>query len=538
MSILTNKKNKIDNNSSFTKELNAINSKVLNYAILITVLFSIPSILNLINKINQVGFNPIQFIYFFLAISAVVLYFFKRRIKFKTRFFLFISLLILLALTAMIDVGSIGFWPNYIILIVLIITLFYRNIYSFIVFGIFLSLIILTAYLYYNKYFIYSFDILIYANSIIAWSTLISTLIFTSMIVIFTVDMQRRFFISTIKQLTLEKEKVQRSEQKFKNIFDSSTEGIIISDFEGHILETNQALLNFMNLTKDQLNDKTIRDFVLPEYHAIMKERTESLIPNESPPLLEMQVKNFKSETVPVEINMILIDYNNQKAVFSVIRDITERKKMEQNILSTIIQTEEKERSRLAKELHDGVGPLLSATKIYAKALPNADNEEERVYTIMKLNETVNEAIISAQEIANNISPHVLRNFGLKGAIESFYQKINKISSFTFDFHSNLEERINENIETILYRVVVELINNTIKYANAKLVTVILIIDENKISLNYSDDGKGFDLEKTKKMSTSMGLSNIYSRIKSLNGQIIMYSEKNKGFEVDVKIDL
>jgi len=358
------------------------------------------------------------------------------------------------------------------------------------------------------------------------------------MIVIFTVDMQRRFFISTIKQLTLEKEKVQRSEQKFKNIFDSSTEGIIISDFEGHILETNQALLNFMNLTKDQLNDKTIRDFVLPEYHAIMKERTESLIPNESPPLLEMQVKNFKSETVPVEINMILIDYNNQKAVFSVIRDITERKKMEQNILSTIIQTEEKERSRLAKELHDGVGPLLSATKIYAKALPNADNEEERVYTIMKLNETVNEAIISAQEIANNISPHVLRNFGLKGAIESFYQKINKISSFTFDFHSNLEERINENIETILYRVVVELINNTIKYANAKLVTVILIIDENKISLNYSDDGKGFDLEKTKKMSTSMGLSNIYSRIKSLNGQIIMYSEKNKGFEVDVKIDL
>ncbi len=538
MSILTNKKNKIDNNSSFTKELNAINSKVLNYAILITVLFSIPSILNLINKINQVGFNPIQFIYFFLAISAVVLYFFKRRIKFKTRFFLFISLLILLALTAMIDVGSIGFWSNYIILIVLIITLFYRNIYSFIVFGIFLSLIILTAYLYYNKYFIYSFDISIYANGIIPWIMLVITLIFTGMIVIFTIGRQRMFFISAIKELIIAKEKIQKSEQKFKTIFNSSADGIIISDFQQNILEVNESLLHFTGVTKENIKNKTIRDFVLPEYHKALQDRAKSLIPNVTTPLLEIYLLNAKNEIIPVELNTMLIDYNNGKAIYSIVRDIAERKKMEQKILSTIIQTEEKERSHLAKELHDGVGPLLSATKIYARALPNVDNEEERAYTILKLNETVNEAIISAQEIANNISPHVLRNFGLKGAIESFYQKISKTSTLTFDFHSNLEERIDGNIETVLYRIVVELINNTIKYADAKLITVILLIDKNKVTLNYSDDGMGFDLKKVQEESTSMGLSNIYSRVKSLNGQVNMKSEKNKGFEVDISIDL
>ena len=114
-------------------------------------------------------------------------------------------------------------------------------------------------------------------------------------------------------------------------------------------------------------------------------------------------------------------------------------------------------------------------TKIYAKALQKADNEEELKYILSKLNETVDEAIISAQEIANNISPHILQNFGLKGAIESFYQKIGKTSTVEFNFDTNLKERLDINIETTLYRVVVEMINNTIKYADAKSISIILI---------------------------------------------------------------
>jgi signal transduction histidine kinase len=255
-------------------------------------------------------------------------------------------------------------------------------------------------------------------------------------------------------------------------------------------------------------------------------------------PLIEITVRNKRGEVVPVELNTMLIEYNNEKAVFSVVRDITERKKVEQKILSTVIQTEEKERSHFAKEIHDGVGPLLSASKIYAKALQKADNEEELKYILSKLNETIDEAITSAQEIANNISPHMLQNFGLKGAIESFYHKIGKTSPVGFDFKTNLKERLDINIETTLYRVVVEMINNTIKYAGANSITIELMKENRNISLVYSDDGEGFNLRKTIKESTGMGLSNIESRIKSLDGQIIMSSENQKGFHVEIKINL
>ncbi|MEN8120688.1 MAG: PAS domain S-box protein [Bacteroidota bacterium] len=377
---MTDKKFNIDNNSTFTRELNTINDKVLNFAILISALFSIPALLSLMSRIFVIGIKPIQYVYFILAILIIALYLLKSKFNFKTRLFIFLSMLIVLVLSGQLGFGMIGFWANNIILIVLLISLFYKNIYSFITLGIIVSITILVAYLYSKKYLILDFDILVYLNSYSVWSAMISSFIFISLITIFTIGRQRTFFISTIKELTFAKEKAQKSEQKFKNIFNSSIDGIVISDFEGQILEANKALTSFIGVTEDNLKNKTVRDFVLPEYHAIMKERTESLVPNESPPLLEMLVKNFKNETVPVEINMILIDYNNDKAVFSVVRDITERKKIEQKILSTIIQTEEKERSRFAKELHDGVGPLLSATKIYAKAIPSADNEEERFH--------------------------------------------------------------------------------------------------------------------------------------------------------------
>jgi signal transduction histidine kinase len=254
-------------------------------------------------------------------------------------------------------------------------------------------------------------------------------------------------------------------------------------------------------------------------------------------PLLEVTLKSSGNKIIPVELNTILIDYDKRKAIFTIVRDITERKKVEQKILRTIIQTEEKERSRLAKELHDGVGPLLSATKIYAKALLNADDEEIQ-FIISKLNETVDEAILTAQEISNNMSPHVLRNFGLNGAIESFYQKINKTYPTVFYFSSNLKERIDEDIETILYRIMVELIHNTIKHACATEVTIKLLVDADSITLTYADDGKGFDVEKTLEENTGMGLSNIYSRVKSINGKIKIQSIENKGVNIFVKINL
>ncbi|MDF1548970.1 MAG: PAS domain S-box protein [Bacteroidales bacterium] len=527
---------KINSSSDFKSELKLSNNKILNFAILISILFAIPGLIGTYTRFKTIGLSSLVLYQFILLFLLILIYLLRNKTSFRFRFISYVSLLTIFLFSYVFNVGMLGYWSLHIVFISLIISVFYEKKYAFVVLSLLTVMVLAAAYLFYNKYLGIKFDIITYLSSYNIWLVMIVTFLYISIVTIFIVGKQREFFTSSVEQLNIAKESALISEKKFKNIFNSSSNSIVISDFEGKILEVNKTLLNFIGISEEELKNKTVRDFVLPEYYTIINEKANSLVDNQLSSHIEIAVKTSQNQVVPLEVNTILIDYENQKAVFSVLHDISERKKLEQKILSTIIQTEERERSRFAKELHDGVGPLLSATKIYAKALHSCENEEERLYTIMKLNDTVNEAIISAQEIANNLSPHVLRNFGIKGAIESFFLKINKTSKIMFDFHTNIDYRLDENIETTLYRVLVELINNSIKYSKANLITIVLIAIDGSISMNYSDNGVGFDLETTIKNNTGMGLSNIISRIKSLNGKINMQSDIDKGIEVDVKI--
>lgn len=529
---------KINSSSDFKSELESSNNKILNFAIFISILFAIPGLIGTYTRFKTIGLASLVSYQFILLFFLISIYLFRKKTSFNFRFISYVSLLTILLLSYVFNVGMLGYWSLHIVFISLIISVFYQKKYAFFILSLITLIVSAAAYLYYNKYIGIKFNIDTYINSYNIWLVMILTFLYISIVTIFIVGKQREFFTSTVEQLYIAKENALISEKKFKNIFNSSSNSIVISDFEGNILEVNKTLLDFIGVSESEIKNKTVRDFVLPEYYITINEKANSLVDNQLSPLIEIVIRNSQNMFVPVEVNTILIDYDDQKAVFSVIHDISERKKLEQKILSTIIQTEERERSRFAKELHDGVGPMLSATKIYAKALQSCDSEEDRLYTIMKLNDTVNEAIIGAQEIANNLSPHVLRNFGIKGAIESFFHKINKTSKIIFDFHTNIDYRIDENIETTLYRVLVELINNSIKYSDAKLIIIVLISIEDYISLNYSDNGVGFDLETTLKNNTGMGLSNIISRIKSLNGKINMKSDIDQGIEVDIKIGI
>lgn len=344
--------------------------------------------------------------------------------------------------------------------------------------------------------------------------------------------------VRDITEKKIAEQKLIESEKKFRNIFNSSTDGIIIADQNQNILAFNQTLLDALGFKEEKVRDKKITNFISPKDVQLIQERVKQLLQNKSVIPLELEIFNAAGETVPVEIKSKMIDYENKKVVISIIRDISERKEAERKILNAVIETEERAREQFAKDLHDGIGPLLSASKIYSKALQVCETEEEKNFTISKMQETIDEAIVSAQEISNNISPHILKKFGLKTAIESFYTKIRSTSKVNFNFTSMLDKRINEKIEISLYRISVELIHNTIKHAKAKNIIIQLNEENNEIHFNYIDDGKGFDFKQILSQSKGMGLSNIKSRIQSLDGSINMKSDSNIGFKVEIHIRL
>jgi len=216
------------------------------------------------------------------------------------------------------------------------------------------------------------------------------------------------------------------------------------------------------------------------------------------------------------------------------------RREAEKRVITAIIQTEETERKRFAKDLHDDLGPLLSTIKLSVSSLAEMEQDERRREVLRNTDYIINEAIKSIKEIANNLSPHMLSNFGVASAIKDLTNRIFGPGIPVIRFESNqFGQRYNEETEMILYRVVSELINNTLKHAQARNIEIQFTRQGNMLFLTYSDDGIGFDVpEVLHGHSKGMGFSNITSRIRSVKGTIEVESSQENGTRVIIRIPL
>lgn len=212
-----------------------------------------------------------------------------------------------------------------------------------------------------------------------------------------------------------------------------------------------------------------------------------------------------------------------------------QRKLTNKRILTAVLRTEEKFRSRYSRELHDGMGPLLSSAKMSMSVLAKRAEDEENRELIASTSAVIDEAIRSLREISNNLSPQVLNDFGLVRGITNFINKNPQLRTIEMRFDTNLrKERFGHDIEVILYRVICELINNSLKHSGCTKIELDLQLVYDRIYLTYSDNGRGFDTQAV--ADYGMGMSNITSRIHSLGGTIEITSQPNKGMAASIVV--
>ncbi|HON53430.1 MAG TPA: ATP-binding protein [Bacteroidales bacterium] len=211
------------------------------------------------------------------------------------------------------------------------------------------------------------------------------------------------------------------------------------------------------------------------------------------------------------------------------------RKENESRVFAAIIKTEERERQTFAKELHDGLGPILSSVKMALSAINQSIAGDTNTQIIHKTNLAIDEAIITIKEISNKLSPHILTNFGLDKALRNFIDTVVINKNITVSFRSDIEnKRFDFTVETVLYRVVCELLANTLHHAQAQNISIFIQNTPQELTLIYTDDGIGFTPENTK--NSGMGLSNIQSRIASIHGVISIESSEGKGVQVFITV--
>jgi len=236
---------------------------------------------------------------------------------------------------------------------------------------------------------------------------------------------------------------------------------------------------------------------------------------------------------------IMLVSLSFIKRIFNIQKRFEElKRKNETRVFSAIIRTEENQKQRFAKELHDGLGPLLASVKMAISSVVKTQDIKKSTQILTNTEKLIDESISTVKEISYNLSPHVLNNFGLLKAIKSFINKLQINDLPKIVVNSNItNKRFSYNIETVVYRVICELITNTLIHANAQNIYLDILIDTNTLNIKYLDDGKGFDFTDNANEQHGLGLINIESRIKSVHGSCQIYSKPGEGFNISIVIN-
>lgn len=353
-------------------------------------------------------------------------------------------------------------------------------------------------------------------------------------------EMTNKFTELETKFNSTQKEKKIQEQQIIlnKNLYDLSTQKLSLYQ-------------NKLEIAANELEIKNQNELILSQrFDSTNKEKQIALLKQEKQiDKLEIQNKQLVSNKKDIMLIVaaivtaltILLAFSAYKRY-----KLKKEKQLQQEIFhqkqisaQNILNAEENERKRIASDLHDGIGQLMSAAKMnlsaIQSAIPFSSNEQKLVYN--KAINLVDESCKEIRTVSHNMMPNALVKAGLDSALKAFiYQMDNsnlKINLYT----EGLQNRLSSNTETVLYRVIQECVNNVIKHAEASQLDISLIKDEEGIAAMIEDNGKGFDAN-NKTNKDGIGLKNITTRIEFLNGTVEWKSAPEKGTLIAIHIPI
>lgn len=212
-------------------------------------------------------------------------------------------------------------------------------------------------------------------------------------------------------------------------------------------------------------------------------------------------------------------------------------------LLDTALNSEETERRRIAQDLHDDIGTMLSLTKLslnqLSKIIGETGNKDDHI--MRKSQSLVEETILHVRRITRDLVPTTLERFGLAEAIEEFVHKLEENHPLTLSFRCNVEEfpRLGQKMELTIYRIMQELVHNAIKHANGTKIDIDLQVNNKMIGLAVTDNGIGFDPDVVRENNLAgLGLLGIESRLAILDGHVTYERPKGGGSSAFAQIPI
>jgi two-component system NarL family sensor kinase len=237
---------------------------------------------------------------------------------------------------------------------------------------------------------------------------------------------------------------------------------------------------------------------------------------------MELSQENFILLIVSGSAVMLLVAVS---FIWLAKRNFSMQMKHQKEMFRMLLEAQEKERHRITQDLHDGIGPDVSSIKLIASSIKASDKEESHL--IESLTRQVDHTIVSIRNIIRNLRPHEFSKMGLQVALTNLCRSIEDNHHLKIELVlEGMKERLPDLVEVNVYRIVQELLNNSLKHAEAKKISLNLIMDTVMLKIDYADDGKGYIPEK---ITPGMGLGNIKARVDLFRGKMLTGSEPGKG---------
>jgi PAS domain S-box-containing protein len=334
------------------------------------------------------------------------------------------------------------------------------------------------------------------------------------------------------------KEQNHKLTNKYQKVFTNSSDPIILFDTKGRVVDFNKAAVNFIDTKENPINQSSLSTITVNKTDATLiidKLNKEDVFPG-----LECDIygKNNEIKKCLISANKITNNYDELISYQLILKDITKRSKLNQLLLEKTIETQERERARISRDLHDGIGQSLAAIKLHFESLKIKYNQDENIKSELEtIPEILQDTIHDLRRICFNTLPLVLLEYGLVKAITQLQTNIST-DSFSINFNDeNQFPKLTNSLEVSIFRIIQEFINNSIKHGEASEVTINLEISLNRVILNLKDNGIGFNINNLDFFKGN-GLKNIQNRTDSFSGKLDMNSVINDGTEFKITLPL
>jgi two-component system sensor histidine kinase NreB len=351
-----------------------------------------------------------------------------------------------------------------------------------------------------------------------------------------------------IDELEVAEDALKEAEEQYRTLVERANDAIIIIQDEKTVYR-NPAYESLLGYSVTETTDHSFLEFVIPEDRELVRQHYyKRLQGGQVPDEYEVRIMTRSGQPVTMEVKPCVIEYKGASATMVVMRDVTERRRMEdalERMRYRLLNLLESERSKISRVLHDTIGQNVSILDFNLTTIAEMLDEAslERIRGLIEnIRSVIRETGDKLRDISSGLHPRIVQELGLVAGINNLIDRFQNTTGLRVESAiqgNDLE--IEESVAVNLYRIVQEAFTNIFKHAKCSSVSFEMALGDGRVGMMIKDNGKGFSLEDVNQREIDhrgMGLFIMEDRAKAIGGSLQIYSEPNRGTELQVEVPL